>query len=248
MISLNKDIRSIMVSLLLGDGCLYRSGKKNSVYFQIIHGDSQADYISWKRDLINLTVPDCRVKIKSSIVYTNNKPFVRHKIALSRTRFRAWKKFFYPGGKKDISKMLRFIRHPELALAIWLMDDGTVNYTKNKNNACLRLHTDSEKIESVQKCIDYLNTTFNFNLKLYMRKHGAKNNFKQYPIIRFNTQDSLTAWKIIREFVLKFKSMQHKFRHLELKYQKSILQRVPDRRFKSAKSDDIVQSTSNSTN
>lgn len=210
--------------MLLGDGCL--SKNKNNVYFSIIHGQQQKDYIEWKRQLFE-QVTKSEVKLLMSYVKCQGKTFERYKFQKGMKRFRTWRKFFYPNDKKDASKIIKYIRHPELAMAIWLMDDGTVNYNKKNRSTSLRIHTDSETITSVENLIVWINSAFNVNAKIYMRKYGSKHNFKQHPTIRFNTNDMLKIWSVVRELCLKFKSMQHKFRNLETLYQNRLLQRTP---------------------
>lgn len=220
MLKLNKDKRSLLLCMLIGDGCLYKSAKKRTGTFRVAHGDSQHDYIEWKRQLLSEIV-GTEVKLSTVYVRVDGKVFPSHRVTKGMKRFVAWRKFFYPNGKKDASKIIRFIRHPELALAIWLGDDGTVNFNKKTHSISLRIHTDSESLESVDKLIKWLDINFNVSSKIYMRKQRGK----RYPTIRFNTSDSLKIYEITKDFFNRFKSMKHKFRELENKYQCKLQQR-----------------------
>lgn len=237
---LNKDKRSMALSLILGDGNLYVN-KQNYGRMTIDHGIGQADYQAWKASLLS-DIFERDVKVRTG--HKGNSV----QIQVSDRRLRAWKKFTYPSNKKDIARILPFIRHPEMALAIWLMDDGYVEPSKNKKapnslSARFRLFTCDQNEITQQKIIEWFKINFDVNVKIKQAWHNKQQ--KHYPYLKLNQEDSLKIWEKIREFVLQFKSMQHKFRYIEQVYQLRIVQRVPDRRFKST-SDDIVRAPSNS--
>lgn len=205
---------------ILGDGNLHVS-KGRYGHLTIDHGLAQADYQSWKAQLL------------SSLWNRNVRVRTGHKgksvqLAICNNRFKAWKKFTYPSNKKDIAKILPFILHPELALAVWLMDDGYVeaSITKNKNHcAALRIFTCDQTPATQQVVMDWLKKNFDIDSKIrYSFKRSAN---KHYPFIKIGSQDSLKIWERIREFILQFKSMQYKFRYLEQIYQQRLAQRIP---------------------
>lgn len=219
---LNKDKRSLLMSLLLGDGCLHRTGK-----FVADHGIQQADYVAWKAELL------------SDIFGRNYQMMTGHKgnsvqVQACDRRMRSWYKFVYKDNKKSIPRILRFIQNPEMALAIWLMDDGYVESsisklsdgTKKNYGARFRLFTCDQSEENQLRIISWFKENFNADLKVkYM--HDKRTN-KTYPFLKINGEDSLRIWHIIRTWILKFKSMQIKFRHIEQIYQYRILQRNTD--------------------
>ncbi len=208
---LNKDKRSLILSLVLGDGCLHYIKNNGKLYggLTIDHGLEQTDYQSWKAQLLTkLTGRDIKMR--------NGHRGKSIQISVCMKKFRAWRKFTYPGGLKDIGKILPFLRHPEFALAIWLMDDGYVepSITKNVNySASLRLFTCSETLPTQQLIISWLKTHFDVEAKIrFCNKNDTKRN---YMFLKINCKDSLKIWSKIRPFVLQFKSMRYKFRHLE---------------------------------
>jgi len=222
MLSLNKDRRSLLFCMLLGDGSLFFSGGKRKdgkrgVAFQLIHGDSQVDYLMWKKKILE-SISRRELKTYSYMVKTKDKFHKSHRVKVTMRRFRAWRKFCYPKGKKDISRILPYIRHPEMAMAIWLMDDGTVNYQKSKKYADLRIHTDSEKPESIEFIVSWINDNFDVDVKIYMRKSKGKS----YPTLRFNKNCGIKIWSVVRELILNIPSMKHKFRHFETFYQSNV--------------------------
>lgn len=222
---LNKDKRSLIFSLLLGDGCLHTLKNKYTA-ITIDHGLAQADYQSWKAKLLT-DVFGREVKVRTG-----------HKgkslqISICDNRMRAWRKFTHTDNKKDLSKIIKYIRHPEMALAIWLMDDGYVEpsfsklATGEKKNygARFRIFT-CDQTEGVQlELIQWFKKIFNIEPTVkYSFKRSAN---KHYPFLKINQKDSLIIWEKIREFILQFKSMQYKFRHIEQIYQSRVVQRIP---------------------
>lgn len=216
----NKDKRSLIFSCVLGDGCIHYTSGRNKLgqpisgAITIDHGIAQADYQAWKAQLL------------SSIFERDVKVRTGHKgksvqVAVASKRFKAWRKFCYPNGKKDIPRILNYIYHPEMALAIWLMDDGYVEPSLDKRypdkcyGAVFRIFTCDQNEDQQNKIIEWFQKTFNVTPKVAL----AKKKNKYYPFLKFNTVDSLKLWKIIREFVLKIPSMKHKFRYMEIRYQ-----------------------------
>ena len=226
---LNKDKRSLLLSLVLGDGCLHYIKNNGKLYggITIDHGIEQADYQSWKAQLL------------SSIFQKEVKVRTGHKgksvqISVCMKRLRAWRKFCYPNNKKSIPKILKFIRHPELALSVLLMDDGYVETNGDRKGGRLRIFLCDHSKEELNFFIEWINNNFKVKCSIYYQKDNKKN--KSYPYLKINSENSLLLWEKLREFILQFKSMKHKFRFMEQYYQYKILQRVPTDK----KVDDIV--------
>lgn len=227
---LNKDKRSLILSMVLGDGCLHYLHKNNKGTYgslTIDHGIQQADYVAWKANIIsNIIGRDIKVRPGH-----NGKSV---QISVSWNRLKAWRKFCYPNGKKDLTKILPFINHPEFAVAIWLMDDGYVEpsisklATGEKKNygARFRIFTESQPIADQQYFVNWFIT--HLNVTPMIKTYNCKKTKSKKPFLKFTQEDSLKIWSIIREQVLSLKSMQYKFRYIEQIYQSKILQRNPN--------------------
>lgn len=225
-----KDKRSMLLSLVIGDGCLHIIKWKHRTYggLHIGHSSDQADYIAWKANLVSSIVGrpiKLRTGKNNGFVGYESKPLIQFQTTW--IRFKAWRKFIYPNGKKDKSKILRFINNPEFLISIWLMDDGYVEGKIDKKynkcfSASLRIFISDQRLESCLIIQDWLRKNFNFETILKYQKSKEK----IHPFLKINAIDSLLLWDKIRKFILQFKSMQHKFRFLEMRYQykKSIAQ------------------------
>lgn len=221
----------MLLSLAIGDGCLHynRSNGKTYGSLTIAHSEHQADYIAWKANLVgsilgrNINLR--KTSNKRGFLSKNEKTMIQ--FSACWIRFKAWRKFIYPNGKKDKSKILRFINNPEFLMSIWLMDDGYVEGKIDKKygkcyNANLRIFLSDQSEDQCKIIQDWISKSFGFETKLKFQKHNGK----LYPFLKINSKDSIKLWDKIREFVLQFKSMQHKFRFLEIrhKYKKSLAQ------------------------
>lgn len=234
---LNKDKRSIVFSLLLGDGSLgvYKTDNYKTGRLTIDHGMKQHDYQMWKAKLLS-NLFNSKVKVRPGHKGKSVQIMVRNK------KFRVWHKFTYPNNRKSIPKLLKWINNPTFALAVWLMDDGYVEpsfsklATGEKKNygARFRIFTATQNEEEMEVIKKWLDEKFNVNTKIVY--HYDSRQKRSYPLIKINGNDSIKIWEQIRDFVLQFISMQYKFRYIEQIYQSKLAQRVPA----SKKADDIV--------
>jgi hypothetical protein len=222
---LNKDKRSLCLLLILGDGCLHYHRQDGKIYggITIDHGLEQADYQSWKAKLLS-KIFEKEVRMRQG-----------HKgksiqVSICKKSMRSWRRFIYRNNKKEIQRILPFIKHPELALAVWLMDDGYVEPSTSKladgrkvnYGARFRIFTNSQDWENQLYIKQWLDSTFGTDVKI--KTYYDKKYKKDYHYIKYNQADSLKIWETIRPFVLQFKSMRYKFRHIEQIYQNRVSQ------------------------
>lgn len=223
-----KDKRSLILCMLLGDGNLHALKRSSGLYgfFTLHHSIKQADYQAWKAELVKAAF-DRDVKVRPN---TNNGSV---QIQVCDKRLRSWYKFFYKDKKKDIPSMFKFIRHPELAVMVWLMDDGYVepsfsllsDGTRKNYGARFRLFTCDQTEEQNNAIIKWFEKEFNVSPKI---KYSYNSKYKRhYPFLKFNQEESFKLWVMMREKALSIKSMQYKFRHIEELYQRRVIQRTP---------------------
>lgn len=223
---LNKDKRSLFLCTLIGDGCLHIDNRGYGRY-NIVHGVTQSDYQTWKAQLLS------EVFSKPLKLYSGHKG-KSIQIQMCMKRFRAWYKIFYKNKIKDIPKILKFIRHPELALILLLMDDGYAEPSFSKlatgekklYGARFRIFLCDQTETQLIDIIAWLKHNFQIEAKIQYQLSSKQN--KRYPFLKINQKDSLRIWKLIRVFVLRFKSMKYKFRHIESTYQSRNLQPQPN--------------------
>jgi hypothetical protein len=124
--SFTPDQRSIVVGTLLGDGYLRPHGKIEKNYsLCFAHGEKQIEYLEWMKDNLKpFTTSDIPYKHKKTSLHNHATVHSYHTVChpwLTELR-----KAFYPDGKKTVS--IDWLNQvDELALAVWYMDDGSLN-------------------------------------------------------------------------------------------------------------------------
>ena len=157
---LTKEGRNIMMAMLIGDGHITKQG-----ILIVEHGLKQKKYCEWKYNLI-------KKYIKSNKSTNLNKSRWNTK-ASKFGRF--LRKYIGVHPKKITKKILN--RIGVLGLAIWYMDDGTLDLRKNKNRdkirgrcASLRSHW---KYDNALLIKDWFKDTHNLKLKLKLNKKNG---------------------------------------------------------------------------
>lgn len=118
--------KSIVVGTLLGDAYLRPSGKSHASFSLVFaHGEKQRDYLEWmKQKLSPFVLADSPYQHKKTSIHNHAPVSSYHTIGhpwLTELR-----KAFYPNDIKTVS--LDWLNQvDELALAVWYMDDGSLN-------------------------------------------------------------------------------------------------------------------------
>lgn len=253
----NKVKRSLLLSTILGDGCLHRSGpaQRNKMgYISIKHGHKQKDYLEWKAKLLSLVKGDVvNVRPTKSYVKALDKTYDQYVIQFGMKRMRSWRRFCYPNNIKSFEKILPFINTPKLAAALWLMDDGTGSTGIAIKGTNIRVCTGfvlflgtatKQDAESAQL---WFKDTFNVTPRIRYQKVLYKSSERFYPELRFTVQDSITMWKNIKNIVKLIPSMSYKFKLLNDRANRNDLLQPQTLVIKDLTSEDIVQKLCNIT-
>lgn len=184
---------SILIGMLLGDGCLEKNGI--NVRLRVEHGSKQKDYLWWKyKQFINLATDKPRLisvtrfgKIHRSWRFST----------FSLPELNKFRDDFYYDRKKRIPKKISELLRSPLALAVWYMDDG---YKRNDCNA-FRLNTDNFNLKEQMVLRRILK--LNFGVEGKVHKKG-----KFYNIYIPKSQ-SVKFYKIVKPYIvpsLKYKA------------------------------------------
>lgn len=189
---MKKEHKSILISLIIGDGCLYVKKDlrfANSWHSKLIikHSVKQLEFLNYKVSLLHSIFggkhPD--------IVNINNNGFPGIVATKSNKYFRVLKKFIYKNGKKNITKNILNFLTPQ-GLAIWYMDDGNLSLKKRDGKVHARelfLNTHLS-VEENQVIIDYFSEKWGINFTqvknngLYRLRCGTKEAAKFIEIIK----------------------------------------------------------------
>jgi hypothetical protein len=166
MISLSKEQKSILFGIILGDGYLQKTGKKNA-RLRLEHGENQKEYLLWK--------------VKKLGRFFQGKPkYLERTHPISKRRYNYWRhqsqsmpylgklrKIFYPNSKKTIPEDLEKYLTP-LTLAVWYMDDGYY-YLRDR---CSYLYLGNVTKEEAKIVTRVLLKKFNIVTRVKQKKKG----------------------------------------------------------------------------
>ena len=157
---LTQEQKSVLIGSILGDGTLQLGERGANANFKTEHGLVQKEYVYWKYNILKpwvFTEPKISYRYKESRErYAKSYWFrtVRHP---TLTEFH---KRFYENGKKMIPKDIAG-DIDALALAVWVMDDGSLNSNQ------LDISTYSFTLQDIYLLIDALKSNFGLSSKYY---------------------------------------------------------------------------------
>ena len=199
IVSLNNTQKQVILGGLLGDSS-FRNYKNSEVSNAIImrHSQKQKDYVKYKGSLLGgLFIHYKEFKVKNS--------YANEKVEAWTYSSQSIKKIYdlcVKNSHKYITK--KWLEQLDwLGIAIWYMDDGSLN--KGTKNPSIYLHTEGYSKKENETIISYFASK---GIKAYLRQN------KKYYFIAISVKDSVKIWDNIKTFVPP--SMQYK---LPEKYQ-----------------------------
>jgi len=189
MISLSRKQKSILFGIILGDGYLQKTGKKNA-RLRLEHGGNQKEYLLWK--------------VKELGKFFQSKPKYLERIhAVSKRKYSYWRhqsqstpylgklrNIFYPDGKKKIPEDLERYLTP-ITLAVWYMDDGYY-YLRDR---CSYLYLGNVSQQEAEIVAQTLLKKFDIVTRVKSKKKGYA--------IYFSLQETQKFKKLIKSHILK---------------------------------------------
>lgn len=138
MLSLSEIQREVLIGLLLGDGCLERKSKNSRL--QVKQSVNKKEYVVWLNNIFLDYVKTPAKQRKD----TDQWYFATR----SLSQFEEWNKIFYKNRKKIIPKNICDLLASPISLAVWFMDDGTLDY-REKSHYSFTYSTDSFSVTEV---------------------------------------------------------------------------------------------------
>lgn len=207
-----KDQQSLIIGSILGDGSLTQRRDCKNARFTERHGEDQKDYTVWKKNKLkpftksNLEISDGGKHIISGVKCVVGKSYKF--TTISHPWLTDLRSLFYPEGIKAIPYNLYDLLN-NLAVAIWICDDGCLTYEKKNSTYRLDLHTESFTYkENVFLCRDILSKMFNLGFRINSRKYKSG---KAYYICLSGKKSLYKLVNEIYSFVPD--CMKYKFKH-----------------------------------
>lgn len=200
---LNKEQKSLLIALLLGDGTI-----SSNYVFKLSHSEEQREFLEWKVKLANEAgfklngikeyISKCGYNVGKNVLYSqfSINPTIK---ALRRT-------VYIP--KKTITRKLLNWLNP-LGIAIWFMDDGCINVNTSKQRSSIQ-HTikiaTCVDLSTANIIINYFNEVWNIKFRLF---NEGKNT---YSIASSTEEDCFNFVKLVKPYIIQVPSLLYKIR------------------------------------
>lgn len=194
-IEINKIQEQIVLGSLLGDANVQivkprqkpniKNVKNQTARIKFVHGHKQKQYLNWKYQLLKNHVNTKPKKVNNDKAYGVTSRFT------TRCSFNDLVNCTVINNKKKVNiNWLNKIN--EIGLAVWYMDDGSIN------NHAILIYTEGFTFKENKIIQKWLKTKFNINanVKSYL-KHGIV----KYYYIKLSTIESLKFLKIVSKYI-----------------------------------------------
>jgi len=180
-------VKSIMIGSILGDGFLDKP-TRNGSRLTIKYDDKSITYLKWlHKKLANFGVSEIKKKRGYHQHYFSTKP--SFETAYLRN-------VFYPSGKKIIPFDIQKILNNPISLAVWYMDDGSLDYRlKYHRNASIATFCFSYK-----DC-ELLAKTLKVNFGVEARVHLSTMRGKKYYRLYITSKSFNDFMKLIKPYI-----------------------------------------------
>lgn len=193
--------KSVLIGTALGDGAMNKTNENGNARIRVGHSIDKSEYLMWKYKHLKEIIPITNVGVIHGGKYQKSPNdfvyFTSHRVEeLTELYLR-----LYIDGKKTITEGI-LSDFDDVALAVFLMDDGS--YDAHKDSQAYMLHTNSHSLDENILLTEYLQTKYSLSPKLQAVKKGAG------WAIRFPKRDSETIESIISPVVSQVSCMKYK--------------------------------------
>jgi hypothetical protein len=188
-IPLTKKQKEIIIGTILGDGYL-EFGGFHGTRLQIKQKESHKEYVIW---LYNQLKNICRLAPKQR--KDNGEWYFGTRFLIELTDL--WK-IFYRGKRKIIPKNVSELVKSPLTLAIWYMDDGSLDW-RPKNHYAFLINIDSFQLEEACLLKEMLRKNFGIECNVY----NSLCRERRYPKLYIGTNGRDKFLSLIKPYILK---------------------------------------------
>ena len=195
----SSELKGAFLGTLLGDSYVYRT-------YTFACEQTSEDLIKFKANLckeITGVLPNIYTRQRASRVVHKNKNISTFKTTYSihytNPYFKKLYKSFYKNGKKIVTMTtLKYLT--TLGVALWLMDDGYVNYKKTSHTRYFEISTDSFDLFSHKQIVQFFSERYNISAQIIIHK-SSKEADPKYRI-RFNAHNAQILLSIVYKHFL----------------------------------------------
>jgi hypothetical protein len=183
-------LKHILVGSILGDGHLTPLNKKGESQLFLKYDDKTLSYLEWLHKMLS-PIGVNRIKEKSKGGYHQH-----YFTTLPNRELGEFRKLFYPEGKKIVPENISKLLTDPIAISIWYMDDGSIDYRKNYH----RNATFSTFCFSFKEC-ECLQKAILKNFKIQVSIHKTKMRGKTYFRLYVKSESMDCFIDLIRKYI-----------------------------------------------
>ena len=190
MKGLGKKQREVLIGLVLGDGFLQATGKKNA-RLRLEHSAKQKSYLEWKYEVLKnfMQAPPKYIKRFNPVW---QRAYEYYRCQTHATPYLGkLKRLFYDGNRKVIPENIQSLLKAPQSLAVWYMDDGNLYHRDKTAEIYLPIYQNVE----LQRLVATLKANFGLEPKIKIKK-------KKYPVFGFDVQQTKQLVEIVRPYVV----------------------------------------------
>lgn len=198
---LTKKQLEIIVGSILGDGGVYKHSGYPRAYYMVKQSLKYSEYVKWLfKELGNLCPSEIKQRKDNGQLYFYSSP------SEDLTNLQS---LFYKNRIKRVPQNISELLKSPLTLAVWFMDDGTLDY-RYKDHCAFHLCTNCFTKEETKKLINVLDKNFGITASLHYTLCRGKRHSRIY--IGAKGRDRFV--KLISPYVLNcFKYKLPQYRH-----------------------------------
>jgi len=141
----------IVIGSILGDGGVYIAKGASKAYYMVKQSKRHGEYVEWLfSELGNLCPSGIKKRKDNGQLYFYTSPY--QELTMLRS-------LFYKDKIKRVPRSIKEILKSPLSLAVWFMDDGTLDY-RPKDHCAFHLCTNCFTPKETQLLIDTLKSNF----------------------------------------------------------------------------------------
>ena len=198
MVKISEKQKSIIVGTLLGDGYIYKD-KYGGCRLEIKHSNSQKDYVFWLHNNLNNICPGIPKQRKDNFQWKFNTESNNDLIEIYN--------LFYGSGFKKIPENISDILTNVISLAVWFMDDGSIDY-RPKSHYAFKINTNAFRLEECK----ILSETLYRNFVIVSSVNNTLCRGKRYPGVYIGKKGRDRFLELIRPHIIpcfKYKLPSH---------------------------------------
>lgn len=197
MKGLSKKQREVLIGLVLGDGFLQATGKKNA-RLRLEHSIKQKSYLDWKYEVLKNFMQSKPKQIdRFNPVWKRSYSYYRCQ-SHATPYLGKLRRLFYSGNRKIVPNNIESLLKSPQSLAVWYMDDGNFYH----RDGIAEIYLPSYSKDDLQRLVGTLEANFDLKPKVKIKK-------KKYPVFNFNVEQTRHLLEIVKPYLVP--SLEYKY-------------------------------------